>query len=74
MPPYTECLWSILFAAELADRDTLIAGLWEKGTGGLIEEDGGLRAFFEDAVQPENINGTRRLAVSDLPPIGNRLE
>ena len=55
MPPYTECLWSILFTAELADRDTLIAGLWEKGTSGLIEEAGGLRAFFEDAVQPENI-------------------
>lgn len=66
MPLYTECLWSILFTAELANRDTLIADLWEKGTRGVIEDAGGLRAFFEDAVQPENICSAIKARASDL--------
>ena len=31
-----------------ADRDELIADLWEAGTDGVVEEDAGLRAFFSD--------------------------
>jgi SAM-dependent methyltransferase len=33
-----------------ADKDILIAGLWELGTCGIIEEPGGLRAFFEESI------------------------
>jgi len=40
-------LWSIFFGAD-ADKDTLITYLWERGTCGIIEEAGGVRAFFED--------------------------
>jgi ribosomal protein L11 methyltransferase len=48
-------LWSILFLPAPNARDTLIAELWERGTSGIIEEAGGLRAFFEDSIQPENV-------------------
>jgi ribosomal protein L11 methylase PrmA len=41
-------LRSILFANPLDDQDVLIAELWEHGTLGIIEEESGLRAFFED--------------------------
>jgi len=38
-----------LFFRPAADReDYLVAELWECGTTGIVEEDGGLRAFFDD--------------------------
>ena len=33
----------------------MLTGLWERGTKGVIEEAGGLRAFFEDSVQAEEV-------------------
>lgn len=40
-------MWSIFIAAA-ADKDTVIAALWECGTAGIIEEADGLRVFFDD--------------------------
>ena len=44
-----------MFVVRHVDRpdneDVLIAELWECGTTGIIEEDGGIRAFFEDQSQ-----------------------
>jgi ribosomal protein L11 methyltransferase len=36
-----------------AEEDQLTAALWEAGTSGIVEEPGGLRAFFEHAVNLE---------------------
>src|SRR5258708_11106119 len=45
-PNYTVDLISLFF--ERPEREELlIAELWEAGTAGIAEEDGGLRAFFE---------------------------
>ena len=41
-------LQSILFPSPVDNQDALVADLWERGTLGIIEEEGGLRAFFED--------------------------
>jgi ribosomal protein L11 methyltransferase len=41
-------VFSLFFQPTPASEDTLIAELWECGTTGIIEEDGGIRAFFED--------------------------
>jgi ribosomal protein L11 methylase PrmA len=40
-------LQSVLFELQ-SDDSILIADLWENGTTGILEEDGRLRAFFED--------------------------
>jgi len=40
-------LFSLLLTAKPDQEDYLIAELWEAGTVGIVEEDGGLRAFFE---------------------------
>ena len=45
-------MWSVTFRDQHADKDCLIAELWAAGTVGIIEEDAGLRAFFEDDVDP----------------------
>lgn len=37
---------SILFRCESAEADQLVAELWEQGSAGILEEPGGLRAFF----------------------------
>jgi ribosomal protein L11 methyltransferase len=42
-------LQSVLFVLQNEDS-ALIADLWESGTTGILEEEGGLRAFFEDTV------------------------
>ena len=39
---------SILFRAGVSGDDALLADLWEHGTTGVLEEEGGLRAFFDD--------------------------
>jgi ribosomal protein L11 methyltransferase len=42
-------LWSLLFRKY---DEALIAALWEAGTAGLFEDDEGLRAYFEDTLDP----------------------
>ncbi len=43
-------MWSVLFHVEIEHKDTLTADLWEAGTKGIIEEPGGLRAFFDEPI------------------------
>ena len=52
---YTVVLWSILFRAESAGNEALVADLWDKGTAGIIEQDDGLRAFFDDSVTQREV-------------------
>jgi len=42
-------MYSILLACSPDRKDELIADLWEAGTAGIVEEDGRLRAFFEES-------------------------
>jgi ribosomal protein L11 methyltransferase len=44
-------VFSLFFRPSPDNEDVLIAELWECGTTGIIEEDGGIRAFFEDQSQ-----------------------
>jgi ribosomal protein L11 methyltransferase len=44
-------VFSLFFWPSPDNEDVLIAELWECGTTGIIEEDGGIRAFFEDQSQ-----------------------
>jgi hypothetical protein len=44
-------VWSILVPTSELTVDSLGAELWEIGTAGLVEEAGGLRAFFDDSVE-----------------------
>ena len=48
-------MWSILIPSTPDGQEALIAALWEQGTCGIIEESGGLRAFFEDSVDPTQL-------------------
>lgn len=59
-------MWSILFLPGAGDRDLLLAELWESGTSGLIEETGGLRAFFEDSIEPESIRCACKAPFTDF--------
>ena len=43
-------MFSIRLQCEPDQEDTLAADLWEAGTTGIIEEPGGVRAFFDDSV------------------------
>ena len=44
----TSWMFSLFFRPSPDREEFLIAELWECGTTGIIEEDGGVRAFFED--------------------------
>jgi ribosomal protein L11 methyltransferase len=46
---------SVFIPAAETTIDSLIADLWEMGTTGWIEENNGLRAFFDDSVDPSAI-------------------
>lgn len=48
-------MYSILIECSREDEDLLSAALWELGTGGISEEPGGFRAFFEEAVSADVI-------------------
>ncbi|HEX4166487.1 MAG TPA: 50S ribosomal protein L11 methyltransferase [Bryobacteraceae bacterium] len=48
-------MWSIFFGKPTIEKDDLLTLLWERGTKGVIEEEGGLRAFFEDEVRVEEV-------------------
>ena len=48
---------SVLFPSPVDNQDALIAELWERGTLGIIEEPGGLRAFFEDDCDLAGLDG-----------------
>ena len=41
-------MFSLFFRPSAGREDYLVAELWERGTTGIVEEDGGLRAFFDD--------------------------
>ena len=41
-------MFSLFFRPSPDREEFLIAELWECGTTGIIEEDGGIRAFFDD--------------------------
>ena len=45
-------LWSILFPHNPETCDALLLALWEHGTAGISEEQGGLRAYFGDDLNP----------------------
>jgi len=66
-------LWSIFVPADYTDRDALLYELWDKGTSGVIEEAQGLRAFFEDTIEPSRIAalaaGARICDERDVPPL-----
>jgi ribosomal protein L11 methyltransferase len=47
-------MFSLFFRPSPDREDYLIAELWEHGTTGIIEEDGGIRAFFGDGLSPLN--------------------
>jgi SAM-dependent methyltransferase len=68
-------LWSIFVPADLANKDVLVCELWEKGTSGIIEEPSGLRAFFEDAIEPGRVGalaaGARISEEIHLPPVAD---
>jgi ribosomal protein L11 methylase PrmA len=55
-------MWSIFTPANAATLDSLSADLWEMGTAGLLEEPGGLRAFFEDSIDPASICAKLKLS------------
>ena len=44
-------MFSLLFRPPPDQEDLLIAELWECGTTGIVEEEGGIRAFFDDLSQ-----------------------
>jgi SAM-dependent methyltransferase len=56
-------VWSILIPANHLTLDSLSATLWEVGTAGIVEEQGALRAFFADSVDPASL-----CAYFALPP------
>ncbi|HYO81977.1 MAG TPA: 50S ribosomal protein L11 methyltransferase [Bryobacteraceae bacterium] len=47
--------WLLLIDTDGADRDALIADLWEAGTTGITEEDTCVRAFFDGAADRTSI-------------------
>jgi ribosomal protein L11 methylase PrmA len=56
--------WSIFIPCASDEQDALVTAIWERGTTGIIEEAGGLRAFFEDTTeraQLGSITGTIRV-------------
>jgi ribosomal protein L11 methyltransferase len=46
-------LYSLFLHCTPAEEDLLVADLADAGTTGLAEEDGGVRAFFDDLADPE---------------------
>jgi ribosomal protein L11 methyltransferase len=48
-------MYSILVQCAASEEDALIAVMWEAGTEGILEEPGGFRAFFDDAVPVEEL-------------------
>ncbi len=58
----TSWMYSLFFRPSPDREELLIAELWECGTSGIVEEDGGIRAFFDD------LNLAQRFA-SDAPEL-----
>src|SRR5207253_1696044 len=46
---------SILFHPTPEREDYLVAELWEFGTQGIVEEEGGIRAFFDGCSDPVSL-------------------
>ena len=47
--------WSVTLDAPVAERDQLIADLWEAGTTGVTEDEDWVRAFFEEDVNSDAV-------------------
>jgi ribosomal protein L11 methyltransferase len=47
--------WSVTLEASQAERDRLIADLWEAGTTGITEEEDWVRAFFEETTNSDEV-------------------
>ena len=47
--------WSVTLDAPVAERDQLIADLWEAGTTGVTEDEDWVRAFFEEDVNSDEV-------------------
>jgi ribosomal protein L11 methyltransferase len=50
-------MFSLFFRPTPDQEDLLIAELWECGTSGIVEEEGGIRAFFDDLSQIHRFAG-----------------
>jgi ribosomal protein L11 methyltransferase len=50
-------MFSLFFRPPPDQEDLLIAELWEYGTSGIVEEEGGIRAFFDDLSQIHRFTG-----------------
>jgi len=48
-------LFSLLLHPPRGREDWLVAELWEVGTTGILEQDGGIRAFFDSAADPAGL-------------------
>jgi SAM-dependent methyltransferase len=55
-------MWSVLIPVTSLATDSLSAELWELGTEGIVEEAGGLRAFFDESVDRASICARFELA------------
>ena len=53
-------MFSLLLQRVPEDQDILVARLWEEGTQGIVEADGGLEAFFGDNAQSDYLLETFR--------------
>jgi ribosomal protein L11 methyltransferase len=47
--------WSLTLESTPADRDLLVADLWEAGTTGITEDESWLRAFFDESANQNEI-------------------
>jgi SAM-dependent methyltransferase len=48
-------VWSVLIPVTALTTDSLSAELWELGTEGIVEEEGGWRVFFDESVDRASI-------------------
>ena len=57
-------MWSLLIPVTSLTTDSLSAELWELGTAGVVEEEGGWRVFFDESVDRASICARFELAES----------
>jgi ribosomal protein L11 methyltransferase len=61
-------VWSIFIPENCGTADSLSAALWQMGTAGIVEEEGGWRAFFDDTVDSAAICARFDLAQTAVRP------
>lgn len=59
-------LQSVLFKSGSSSQDSLIAELWEQGTTGIIEEAGGMRAFFNENADLSDLFDQHRNSIIEV--------